>query len=53
MATTSNPRRYTAAEVLEIAKRGKRDPASLTPREIRAVALYVSLMGSREEHGHG
>lgn len=43
MATVGDPRRYTEAAVLEIAKRAKRDPASLTPREIRAVALYVSL----------
>lgn len=44
MATVRDPRRYTEAEVLEIASRARRDPASLTAHEIRAVALYVSLM---------
>ena len=43
-ATATDPRRTTEAEVFEIARRAKRDPASLTDREIRAVALYVSLM---------
>ena len=42
-ATANDPRRTTEAEVFEIARRAKRG-ASLTELEIRAVALYVSLM---------
>lgn len=40
-ATSEDPRTYTEAEVVALAKQGKKDPASLTPAEIRAIALYV------------
>ena len=41
-ATTKDPRLFTEAEIISLAKRGKADPRSLTPAEIRAVALYVA-----------
>ena len=34
-----DPRTYTQAEAIELARRGKSDPVSLTPQEVRAVAL--------------
>ena len=53
MATTRDPRTYTQAEVIDLARRGKAHPASLTPAEIRAVALYwLSLQHSHERAGN-
>ena len=49
MATTRDPRAYTQAEVIDLARRGKSDPASLTPAEIRAVALYWLSQNTTKE----
>lgn len=40
-ASSKDPRRHTEADVIALAKQGKKDPASLTLSEIRAIALYV------------
>jgi hypothetical protein len=36
-------RRWSQAEVLELARRGLADPAALSPEERRAVCLHVSV----------
>lgn len=39
---------YTEAEIKAIAKRGRRDPSSLTADEVRAVSLYVHLRNAQK-----
>lgn len=42
-ATGKDPRLISVDEIVAIARRADRDPASLSADEIRALALYVAL----------
>ena len=48
MASVTRIKTYTQAEVFAIARKAKRDPASVTNDELRALAMFLIGDGTEE-----